>query len=352
MIEALPFPREDERVATVQGLGLLDTPLQERFEKITRMVRSTLRVPIAHFNLLDRDRQHLKSAQGVDGVDLPMEGSFCMHVIHEPSMLVVRDASKDPRFHDNPYVSGRFLNIRFYAGCPVRAPNGLPIGTLCAIDIKPRKMSPECLAALRDLADMIETELRVSSLSKAQENLLVQLSAAERLARIDPLTRLWNRGGIMELVEKEWSEGRRHHKPVTLALIDIDHFKAVNDVHGHSTGDMVIVETAKTLLAATRNEDAVGRFGGEEFLVILTQCTSEGMKDAAERMRLAVLEHAFDAGGVRLQVTVSCGLAGAVPQSEDGWMALIKTADEMLYRAKAMGRNRTVVSQQDIGAAA
>ena len=352
MLDAPPYPREAERLATLRSLDLLDTPLQERFERVTRMVCRLLDVPISHFNLIDADRQHYKSAQGLTAVDVPMEGAFCTHSIHEERMLVLPDASQDVRFADSPFVTGRFLDIRFYVGCPVRAPNGLPVGTLCAIDTKPRQMSEEQLAMMLDLVAMLETELRASSLSQAHNELIAQLSATERLTRIDCLTRLWNRTGILELLQKEWTEAQRHGKPVTVVVADLDHFKSINDTYGHQVGDMVITGTAKKLLETTRNEDAVGRLGGEEFLIILTQCTPQGIRDAVERMRLGIMEESFLVDDARLPVTMSCGAAVMVPRAGDDWNKLIKAADDALYRAKKLGRNRSEIDAAQLGAAA
>ncbi len=352
MIEAPAYPWQAERLATLRSLNILDTPIQERFEKVTRMVCRLLDVPISHFNLLDEDRQHLKSAQGLKAVDVPMEGAFCTHAIHEQKMLLLPDASKDPRFADNPFVTGRFLNIRFYAGCPVRAPDGMPVGTLCAIDTKPREVSDEQIAMMLDLVSMLETELAVSSLSKAHTALISQLNAAERLARIDCLTRLWNRSGILELLQKEWTEAERHRKPVTVAIADIDNFKAINDTYGHDVGDDVISGVAKRLLEATRNEDTVGRIGGEEFLMVLTACTPSNVKETVERMRTGIADMNLFVRGERLPVTISCGAAVTVPQVGSDWQSLVKVADAALYRAKRLGRNRTEIEQADIGTAA
>ncbi len=352
MLEAPPYPHEDQRLATLRSLNVLDTPIQERFERITRMAGRLLEVPIVHFNLLDEHRQHLKSVQGQNKVDAPKEGAFCCHAIHENKMLLLPDASADPRFFDNPFVTGEFLNIRFYAGCPVRAPDGMPVGTLCAIDTQPREITEDQQAILLDLVSMLETELRVSSLSDAHNDLIAQLNAAERLARINSLTRLWNRAGITELLQKEWTEAERHQKPVAVAMVDLDHFKSINDTYGHPAGDAVIRDAAKTLLEALRNEDAVGRIGGEEFLIILSACTPGTVRDAVERMRLDVMQHEFLADNVRIPVTASCGAAVAIPRNGLSWNALLEKADQALYRAKRSGRNRSEFHDDLMGAAA
>jgi diguanylate cyclase (GGDEF)-like protein len=340
MLDVQTKPEDAERISTLSALNLLDTPIQERFERITRMVRRVLDVPISHFNLLDADRQHLKSVQGLCVTNAPLEGAFCTHAVRERQMLLLPDASKDTRFADSPFVTGKFLNIRFYMGCPVRAPNGVTIGTLCAIDTKPRTMGGEQIAFMQDLVAMIETELRECSLSNAQTALIARLNAAERLARIDCLTRLWNRAGILELLEKEWAEAARHGKLVTLVMADLDRFKSINDTYGHDVGDAVIAGTAKKLLEATRCEDAVGRLGGEEFLVILTTCAMPSVRDAVERIKLGVMEAEYSGGHAKFMTTISCGVATAVPERGAQWETLLKAADQALYRAKQLGRNR------------
>jgi diguanylate cyclase (GGDEF)-like protein len=340
MLDVETKPDVAERLETLNSLNLLDTPIQERFERITRMVRRVLDVPISHFNLLDVDRQHLKSVQGQSVVDAPLDGAFCTHAVRERKMLLLPDASQDERFADNPFVTGKYLNIRFYVGCPVKAPNGVPIGTLCGIDTKPREMTPEQIAFMQDLVAMVETELRECSLSHAQTSLIARLNAAERLARIDCLTRLWNRAGILELLDREWAEAARHGKLVTLVMADLDRFKAINDTYGHDVGDAVIAGTAKRLLEATRCEDAVGRLGGEEFLVILTTCAMSSVRDAVERIKLSVMNTDYSAGDDRFVATISCGVAAAVPERGAKWETLLKEADKALYRAKQLGRNR------------
>lgn len=349
MIEAPPHPFEAERLGTLRSLNLLDTPLQERFERVTRMLSFLLDVPIAHFNLLDANRQHLKSAQGIDAVDVSRTGAFCAHTIHQSTPLIVVDAQRDSRFADNPFVTGG-LGIRFYAGCPVRAPDGMPIGTLCAIDTRPRRIGKDRIALMLDLVEMLEAELRVSSLSRAHTQLIEQLGAAERLARIDPLTRLWNRAGILQLLEKEWAEAERHDKPVTVVMADIDHFKSVNDTYGHSAGDQVLIRTAKALLRSSRSEDVVGRLGGEEFLVILTACDPHNVEGAVERLRAGIEQEDFRVGARQLKVTISCGAAATVPHGNTDWRGLVDRADAALYRAKRMGRNRCEIDDDSFEA--
>jgi hypothetical protein len=114
MIEAKPYPEEVKRLESLRALKILDTPIEERFERLTRMVCRALDVPIALFNLIDENRQHYKSVQGLTNTDASLDAAFCTHAIHE-DMLLVPDTSRDTRFFDNPFVTGERLNIGFYA---------------------------------------------------------------------------------------------------------------------------------------------------------------------------------------------------------------------------------------------
>lgn len=346
MIETTAVEKKEERLATLSATGLLDTPIEERFERMTRMVCRVMDVPVAVFNLVDENRQFYKSIQGASATSAPLDGAFCTHTLDAPDMLLVPDARADARFADSPFVTGKLMDIGFYAGCPVRAPNGVAIGTLCAIDTRPRDMSPDQLMALRDLAAMLETELRAQNLSRTQEKMSQELDTAQRLAMVDPLTRLWNRAGMDSLLNKEWSEALRQKKPITLVMADIDHFKKVNDTYGHPAGDVVLKTVGKRLLEFVRAEDIVGRMGGEEFLIALTDCQPAKAFDTVDRLRQAVSLLPIAADGSSVRVTISFGVVSCIPQEGAEIERLLKTADECLYKAKNSGRNRVIVHEK------
>jgi phosphoribosyl 1,2-cyclic phosphodiesterase/GAF domain-containing protein len=150
-------PDEPARLEKLQALGILDTPAEERFDRITRLARRLFDVPIALVSLVDTDRQWFKSRQGIDVSETPREASFCAHAILDEQPFVVSDALRDPRFADNPFVAGA-PRIRFYAGRPVRV-GGQRVGTLCVSDLRPRQLSAEDVRALDDLGVLVEQEL-------------------------------------------------------------------------------------------------------------------------------------------------------------------------------------------------
>ncbi|GAC1414170.1 MAG: hypothetical protein NVSMB57_09750 [Actinomycetota bacterium] len=170
---------EAARLASLESLRILDTPPEERFDRIPRIAQRMFNVPIALVSLVDRDRQWFKSHQGMDAAETPRDESFCAHAILEPNGLTVTDALLDARFSDNPYVCGP-PGVRFYAGAVLRAPDGQPIGTLCIVDTVPRTMSPEDTAVLNDLARIVEREINMVE-----------------IATLDALTGLLNRAGFL-----------------------------------------------------------------------------------------------------------------------------------------------------------
>jgi GAF domain-containing protein len=144
-------PDEDERLAVLRGLGIMDTPAEERFDRITRIVTEVFRVPIALVGLIDEHRQWYKTCIGLDGTEAARGDTFCQYAILGETTLVVPDAREDPRFRDKPAVTGP-PNIRFYAGRPLVV-RGQRLGTLCVIDDKPRAFTDADDQMLADLAD-------------------------------------------------------------------------------------------------------------------------------------------------------------------------------------------------------
>jgi diguanylate cyclase (GGDEF)-like protein len=168
-------------------------------------------------------------------------------------------------------------------------------------------------------------------LLKAQEALRVE-------AMHDHLTGLWNRRMIVEQLGRELHRAQHESRPLAIALADVDFFKRVNDTHGHSAGDEVLREIALRIRSVVRGYDFVGRYGGEEFLVVLPTCDAVTARHVAERIRMRVEAGPIHTGDATIDVTLSLGLAWTGSATEDA-PTLIEAADAALYRAKAAGRN-------------
>lgn len=163
-MSGVPIPaNEEHRLAKLASYAILDTPTEESFERITRIVAETVGVPISLISLADRHRLWLKSRHGVDIAELPRDVGFCTHAILTDDVMVIEDASRDPRFADNPLVTGSPA-IRFYAGAPLHTPDGFNLGALCAVDRRPRTLSESHRHLLGDLARLVidEMELRIA----------------------------------------------------------------------------------------------------------------------------------------------------------------------------------------------
>jgi len=174
-----------------------------------------------------------------------------------------------------------------------------------------------------------------------QHRLLRAQETLEFDASHDALTRIWNRASILESLQKEVERHSRTGEPLTVMLADIDHFKVVNDTHGHMVGDQVLIEVARRLAASVRGYDSVGRYGGEEFLIVVTACDRSSAISAGERLRYSVSELPVPTSAGSIPVAISVGLVSTSNRLPPvNHSTLIRMADQALYRAKARGRNR------------
>jgi len=186
------------------------------------------------------------------------------------------------------------------------------------------------LASLRDITERkrMEQELREANQRLAE------------MATRDGLTQLYNRRYFMEALEREMARAKRYKAGLAICMMDLDHFKKINDAYGHSAGDMVLSTIGGILKEWARRNDTPCRYGGEEFAVLLPDTSLEGARVASERLREVVAGHCFQYEASQFQITISIGIArygGSMDQSD---MKLINMADEALYRAKRKGRNR------------
>jgi len=150
---------EDARMADVHAANILNTPREERFDRLADLAKEIFGVNMALITIVDSERQWFKSACGLDEVtETPRDVGFCAHAIFEPEGMVIPDATKDPRFADNPFVTGAF-GLRFYAGVPLRGPSGQGIGAFCLVDQQPHEFGPHQLSILKKLAALVQTEV-------------------------------------------------------------------------------------------------------------------------------------------------------------------------------------------------
>ena len=191
----------------------------------------------------------------------------------------------------------------------------------------------------------LKARIRVGLRLLELEDNLVQAREAMRFkATHDILTGVWNRGAILETLDREIWRSRREGLPLGVLIIDLDHFKSVNDTYGHAAGDAVLREVTKRMQTDVRPYDAVGRYGGEEFLILLPGCNGSTTREKAERLREAISREPIATSAGILKVTMSVGGVATGDWPEDSANQILQMADSALYRAKGDGRNRTVMA--------
>lgn len=307
---------ENKRLEGLRSLRVLDTPAENRFDRITRMAQRLFSANVCLISLVDKDRQWCKSSQGIDFPEVKRDISFCAHAILADDVFVVPDLSDDVRFHDNPLVTGE-PQMRFYAGCPLHEPDGYRIGTLCILDTRPRELSSDEAETLRDMANMVENELHISA-----------------QVTVDELTGLPNRRGFHMIANHLLSLCRRTGTAAELALFDIDQLKMVNETHGDNTGDAMLAEFAQLLGNCFRTADAIGRVGGDEFAVLLS-ASDDSAKPALMRLKgLAAKSH----NKILQKLRWSVGTIQYDADRHDTLEGLLADADSCMYEDKIRRR--------------
>lgn len=322
---------EQERLEAVRSLNILDTAPEDNFERITRMAATIMDVPIACVTIVDSERQWFKSHYGLGVTETPRDISFCGHTINSNALFVVHDARKDERFSDNPLVTGE-PNISFYIGVPLKGPEGLPVGALCAIGETPVEPSPQQKKLLEDLGQLVESELQL-----------------RRESATDALSGLLNRRQFDRLAEIEISRAKRYKHPVAVGMIDVDHFKEVNDQLGHDVGDQVISAIGKSLPSLVkRNGDISSRIGGDEFAVMLVDTDKKGAEKLGKSLCDALNQSIASVLGEALKEKIDAGISVgmAVFQGEQYGVSLkdvMSVADQALYESKRNGGDKVSV---------
>lgn len=346
---------EERRLAALHRLNILDTPPEERFDRITRLVQRYLKVPYALLGFVDGDRVWFKSRQGLACPEIPRAQAFCGTTILRHGIFHVPDTLEDARFADNPIVTSP-PSIRMYAGYPLVSPDGQPVGTLCVLDTRPRILAPEESEILKELGAWAEEEMNAYEMQEVihllshekqlleqnQERFALVNRLLRRLALVDELTSVPNRRYFDQMLYKSFHHSRRTGKPMALLIVDVDLFKDYNDTYGHPAGDRCLQEIARRIRSCLmRPGDFVTRYGGEEFAVVAPETDEEGAWQLARRVFTLFHEEPlpFEKAPIGA-VTISVGIAFTTGSPEETEETLLQRADAALYDAKRSGRDR------------
>ncbi|MFC3813397.1 diguanylate cyclase [Lysobacter sp. GCM10012299] len=346
-----PLPDEGPRQVALDAYAVVDTGPEQAYDDIVRLAATLCDVPAAAISLIDHDRQWFKAQIGLDSKQTPRDEAICDRVIMAPGRtLVIEDLAAQASF-PRPNVRIGKDPLRFYAGTALMSPDGHAIGTVCVLDTRPRTLSKAQREGLEVLARQTQHLLELRRYALEQRRLLSEREAfAQRLedaradlqrrndllehsATHDALTGLLNRAALAQLRDNPEAMRQLQQAPYSLMLLDVDHFKDVNDRHGHLLGDRALRAVADAVAASIRHGDVAVRYGGEEFLILLPDTRLESAAQVAERIRQRLAQAALP-----FALTVSIGLAAGEP-TRDWSEQVFDRADQALYRAKARGRN-------------
>lgn len=312
---------EARRLETLERLDILDTPREPAFDRLTALCKRIFNVPMSTLTLIDGHRQWFKAEVGMEDRETDRRPALCSLTIEQDVPLVIPDTHADPRVADNVFVRGRPF-IRFYAGAQLRV-SDVNIGTLCVMDTQPRAFDAEALAVLTDLAAIAVDEMLLRNLSMQ-----------------DSLTGALSRRAFRNEAQRLTSLANRHGHKLALAVLDVDHFKQVNDCHGHAAGDAVLASIIATCRSSLRRSDIIGRIGGEEFAVMLPHTDLAGAMITLEKVRAAIAAESVATPSGPIPVTCSFGAASLL--SGQHFDDALHNADLAMYSAKNAGRNRVV----------
>lgn len=347
---------EEARMAALLRYQILDTAPEAAFDDLVAIASGICGVPTATVSLIDSDRQWFKARHNLELAETSRDISFCGHAILDPdNVMVVPDASVDERFQDNPLVTAEG-GIRFYAGAPLKSSDGHAIGTLCVFGGESMQLDQHRLDALQALSRQVSQLLELRRVSKElnlqlqdrqwyeqqlhdyQAALETQNADLAEQTRTDALTGLPNRRAFAVALAAEMGKAQASGQHLCVAVLDIDHFKMINDLHGHAEGDRVLVELASMLRAQFAGGGMAARYGGEEFVLLLPN------SDAQEaRLQCEFLRQSVSLLPIGLPVSVSIGVA-QISRRDDSPDDAFRRADEALYAAKRAGRDRVEVA--------
>jgi diguanylate cyclase (GGDEF)-like protein len=325
-----PPHNEAARLEFLYSCGIMDTPKDERFDRVTRLAARFYDADVAFLGFIDDRYQWMKSATS-DGVApwIERDKSVCQIVIASGQPLVIGDMKTDARLAGHPILP--HLPFRFYAGVPLLTEDGAAVASLCVLKHDAQDASGIDLMPLSDLGALAMDELELWRHNRE----------LARLTEIDGLTGLVNRRGFDVALDRAVRRARRTQTPLSLLFLDLDYFKRLNDTLGHQIGDDALRRLGTILKAAARRpDDVAARYGGEEFALILPETDCTGAIEVSGMIRQALanaaIPHPHGVGGV---VTTSIGITSVTPHALAEPEALIACADAALYKAKHLGRN-------------
>lgn len=334
---------EKVRIDAIEAYGIIDTEAETCFDDLAALAARICDLPMAAISFVTDVRQWFKAAVGFEIREQPLDNSFCVQAIKQQDLFVVEDASTHAIFKDNPFVTGK-MHVRFYAGIPIRSCDGIALGTLCVFgqSAKPGGLTPLQGETLTVLARQAESQLELRRAIKEHHgNNEREIRLPARLDWItnhDVLTKLPNRALFQQHLKTAIALSKEKQQSSVMLLVDVDHFKQVNDNYGHDVGDALLCAFAGRLDAIIGVRGTVARIGGDEFAVILPCLARESELDDFVTAMLKSLREPFEHKNRFFECRASIGIS-TFPDQADTLEEMIKNADLALADAKLSGRN-------------
>lgn len=312
-----PVPdNEGERLDELRRLRIMDTASNRRFDHYTSLVAELFQFPVVLVSFVDQDREWFKSAVGIETREIKRDISFCAHAICQKDVMVVADARQDPRFANNPLVTGPPY-IRFYAGAVVRSPHNQPLGALCALDYQPRQLDEATLRHLRQFGDLLESEIN----SCYQRDRLRE--SLEYAAYFDPLTWLPNRRLLMSRLQKMLQTASEKGEGLAVLAFRFPHLRLINQSFGSAPTGKLLSQVGDRLIACCPPSGTVCHLQADEFVLALPGSSDQVLAFAARVHNL--LAEPFRLGGEDHYLNVRIG-ASNFPQDGSSAAELVEQA--------------------------
>ena len=310
--------------------------------------------------LLESDRNKLKlhwsrasydKPELISGLSIPMTDRSLHTLIDLNEMLIIDDLNTHLQMHAESRLAQAIFKegIRSCLICPLIA-DGKPVGFLffsCRKKNAYKNLHKDLSLQIASQLAVIIEKAQLYKGIKLNKQLIAQKKSLEQRVTHDALTGLLNRPAIFDILHKQILRAKRGGFGIAVIMIDIDHFKNINDTCGHPAGDTVLCEIANRLTQSARSHEYIGRYGGEEFLAIISPFSQEGAVKAAERFRKAIANEEINTNQTLIPVTISLGVAIATGEESLDEHLLLQRADDALYQAKHKGRNRVEVARSD-----
>lgn len=352
MISYPPPKFEEQKSEILQRYQILSDEQTAGALFVADTIALALRMPYVIAALNRRYRSWYRCEHGLADYAMGDLQSYFARTHLAQQIFDVSDIRDDDFFQS--HTTGLNLpEMRALAGVPLTDPNGKRFGTLCVAHPEPHAFSETQLNILKSFGRLVSNDICVRSAARYAVRDLIELEHEKcdlfELATIDPLTKALNRRAFMRFSERELARYRRDNSKLSALMLDIDHFKRVNDVHGHAMGDKVLAKLVSVAAGVLRQEDLIGRLGGEEFAIVLVDSDASSALKVADRIRQAIKQIKFPGDMGPFNVSVSIGVAEPT-FTEVSINDALERADAALYHAKRNGRDRVELAAENMTA--